>query len=65
MEETLGRDEIAFLHKFADKYSPDTSGKPLLSRIDDVNIKLQSLFIGVDQLVKHTKRHFPKVVEEA
>lgn len=64
MDETLNAAEIDFLHKFCDKYSPETKGRPLVNRIDDVNNKMQSLFIGVGQLVGQTKRHFPALISE-
>jgi len=64
MKETLSAAEIEFLYKFCDKYSAETKGRPLVNRIDDVNNKLQSLFIGVGQLVGQTKRHFPSLISD-
>jgi hypothetical protein len=65
MTETLSQQEVEFLHKFADKYSPQTKGAHIVCRIDDVDRRFQDLSLGVEMLVRKAKRNFPKMVEEA
>ena len=60
----ITKEELAFLHKFCNKYSPESNGEDLLTRIDRIDCKLKDLLLGINGMNRKLKRSFPKELED-
>lgn len=55
--------EICFIERFLDRWSPDTKGEYILERLDKVDQKFKNVMLGVDGLCSKVKQNFPEMLK--
>jgi hypothetical protein len=56
--------EEKFIERFCDKYSPDTKGEQLVTRIDDIDNRIKNLFLGIGALYDKANYEWSSVLGE-
>ncbi|SPF56673.1 HNH endonuclease (fragment) [Candidatus Desulfosporosinus infrequens] len=56
--------EIKFIEKFCDKYSPESKGEDILSRIDRIDGKIKNIFLGIRMLRDKAEHDFKDMMED-
>lgn len=56
--------ELVYLIRFCDKYSPDTKGEHILNRIDDIDNRIKNLFLGINALTDKANHEWSSMLSD-
>lgn len=55
--------EIQWIERFCDKFTPESDGEPIINRLDTLGAKIKDVFLGIEMLKNKAGYQFPQFLK--